>query len=267
VFSDELNHASLIDGCRLSRAEVHVYPHADVDALASLLNRHRASAKRALIITDGLFSMDGDYAPLAEIVELAGRYDAWTYVDDAHAIGVVGDRGRGSIERAGLLGAIDVTVGTLGKAFGASGAFVCGSRPLIQYLINKARSFIFSTGMLPANAAAAREALRIIASEPERLDCVHRVATELHAALAAAGVPVAMDSPASHIIPVPIGDDGRTVAIGRGLAERGFLVGAIRPPTVREGEARLRITASAAHSTEQVRQLVQAVASELACHR
>ena len=155
VFSDALNHASLIDGCRLSRADVHVFAHADAGALAALLDRHRGSARRALIVTDGLFSMDGDFAPLGEIVELARQFDAWTYVDDAHAVGVVGEGGRGTPALLGLHGQVDVTVGTLGKAFGSAGAFVYGSATLAQYLMNRARSFIFSTAMLPAQAAAA----------------------------------------------------------------------------------------------------------------
>ena len=162
IFADTLNHASLIDGCRLSRATVHVYPHLDVDGARDAARRSiAASARRALIVTDGLFSMDGDRAPIAEIVDLARQFDAWTYVDDAHAVGVLGVDGRGSASAARRQGQIDVTVGTLGKAFGVAGAFVYGSATLIQYLMNRARSFIFSTAMMPAQAAAAREALRI----------------------------------------------------------------------------------------------------------
>ncbi|HEY9227092.1 MAG TPA: aminotransferase class I/II-fold pyridoxal phosphate-dependent enzyme, partial [Gemmatimonadaceae bacterium] len=135
VFSDALNHASVIDGCRLSRATLHVYPHRDVDDLARLLARHRKTARRALIVSDGLFSMDGDFAPMAEIVGLAKRFDAWTYIDDAHAIGVMGDDGKGTASAANLHGQIDVTVGTLGKSFGAAGAFVYGSATLAHYLL------------------------------------------------------------------------------------------------------------------------------------
>src|SRR6185436_12561887 len=183
VFADALNHASLIDGCRLSRAGIHVYPHGDVAALAALLDRHRSSARRALIVSDGLFSMDGDIALLNELVELAARFDAWTYVDDAHAVGVSGSDGTGTIAAAGCRGRIDVTVGTLGKAFGVAGAFVNGSATLVQYLLNRARSFVFSTAVPPSQAAAAREALRIVRAEPERRERLYQNVELLRAEL------------------------------------------------------------------------------------
>ena len=259
IFSDALNHASVIDGCRLSRATVHIYPHADVDALAALLDRHRASARRALIVTDGLFSMDGDAAPIADIVDLARRFDAWSYVDDAHAAGVVGPDGLGTAAAAGVHGEVDVTVGTLGKSFGAAGAFVYGSDVLARYLMNTARSFIFSTAMIPAQAAAAREALRIARAEPERRERLLENAKRLghHERSEGSGHSI------SHIIPLMIGDDARTMQIGAALAERGFLVGAIRPPTVPVGTARLRITATAAHTDEQIAGLGAALSRAL----
>ena len=264
VFSDALNHASLIDGCRLSRAEVHVYPHRDMRVLAALLDRHRGSARRALIVTDGLFSMDGDFAPLGEIVELARRFDAWTYVDDAHALGVVGDDGRGSLVRANVAGEVDVVIGTFGKAFGVAGAFVLGSATLVQYLVNRARSFVFSTGMMPAQAAAAREGLRIAALEPERRAVVRRNSRLMRAALDAAVVaPLAANEEPTHIIPVMIGEDARTMRIGRALGRRGFLVAAIRPPTVPDGGARLRITVNAAHTEDQIAEFTAALATSL----
>ena len=257
IFADALNHASLIDGCRLSRATVHVYPHADAEALARLLGEHRASFRRALIVTDGVFSMDGDRAPLAQIVAAAREHGAWTYVDDAHAVGVVGPLGRGSAADVGLDGEVDVTVGTLGKAFGAAGAFVCGSATLCRYLVNRARSFVFSTGMLPSQAAAAREALRIARDEPERRARVIANARLLRASLRAAGIdPLGDDS--SHIVPVNVadGDAARTMAVGGALAAAGYLVGAVRPPTVPRGTSRLRITVTAAHDDAQIRGLV-----------
>jgi 8-amino-7-oxononanoate synthase len=257
IFADALNHASLIDGCRLSRATVHVYPHADAEALARLLVEHRASFRRALIVTDGVFSMDGDRAPLAQIVAAAREHGAWTYVDDAHAVGVVGPLGRGSAADVGLDGEVDVTVGTLGKAFGAAGAFVCGSATLCRYLVNRARSFVFSTGMLPSQAAAAREALRIARDEPERRARVIANARLLRASLRAAGIdPLGDDS--SHIVPVNVadGDAARTMAVGGALAAAGYLVGAVRPPTVPRGTSRLRITVTAAHDEAQIRGLV-----------
>jgi 8-amino-7-oxononanoate synthase len=251
IFADALNHASLIDGCRLSRATVHVYPHADTVSLGSLLAANRSAARRALIVTDGLFSMDGDTAPLPEIVRLARQFDAWTYVDDAHGAGVVGDAGRGSPSAAGLHGEIDVLVGTLGKAFGVAGAFVLGSSTLVQYLLNRARTFIFSTAMLPAQAAAGREALRIVGSEPQLRERVAANARLVRRLLCGDGV-TALGDETSPIVPILIGDATRTMRIGAELAARGFLVGAVRPPTVAPGTSRLRVTISAAHTEEQI---------------
>jgi 8-amino-7-oxononanoate synthase len=265
IFSDALNHASLIDGARASRATILVYAHADVSALERLLAVHRRAHRRALVVTDGIFSMDGDTAPLAGLVDLAHRYDAWTYVDDAHAVGVSGPGGRGTIAARGLGGEIDVTVGTLGKAFGAAGAFVLGSPTLHDYLLNRARSFVFSTAPMPAQAAAAREALRIARTEPERRGRLAENARTLRAALASRGVACTGDA-ASHVVPIVIGSAERTVAIGAALVERGFIVGAVRPPTVPPGTSRLRITVSAAHTGDQLAGLTQAVAELLAQH-
>ncbi|MEO7082927.1 MAG: 8-amino-7-oxononanoate synthase [Gemmatimonadaceae bacterium] len=251
IFADSLNHASLIDGCRLSRATVHVYPHADTDILEGLLTAHRAKARRALIITDGLFSMDGDTAPLAQIAGLARRFEAWTYVDDAHGVGVVGENGRGSIAAAELEGQIEVVVGTLGKAFGGAGAFVLGSPPLIQYLLNRARSFIFSTAMLPAQAAAGRAALGVVSAEPLLREKVAANARLMRRRLCSECVN-ALGDETSPIVPVLIGETSRTMQIGADLAARGFLVGAVRPPTVPDGTSRLRITISAAHTDDQI---------------
>jgi 8-amino-7-oxononanoate synthase len=257
IFADALNHASLIDGCRLSRAEVHVYPHADAAALRALLAKRRADFRRALIVTDGVFSMDGDRAPIEQIVAAASEFGAWTYVDDAHAVGVVGPDGQGTAADAGVAGEIDVTVGTLGKAFGTAGAFVYGSATLCRYLVNRARSFVFSTGMLPAQAAAAREALCIARAEPERRERVVANAQLLRAELHAAGVQT-LGTAASHIVPVDIaaGDAARTMKVGAALADAGYLVGAVRPPTVPRGTSRLRITVTAAHDESQIRGLV-----------
>lgn len=251
IFADELNHASLIDGCRLSRADVHVYPHAEVGRLGALVREHRQTARRALIVTDGMFSMDGDLAPLNEIVALANEHDAWTYVDDAHAIGVLGENGRGSAELLGVDGEVDVLVGTLGKAFGAAGAFVAGTGVLRQWLLNRARSFVFSTGPMPMQAAAARAALRLIVDEPSRRADVAARAQRIRLDLNARGI-ATLGEASSHIIPVVIGDAARTMTIGSALAGRGFLVGAVRPPTVAEGTSRLRITASAVHTVEHI---------------
>ncbi|HEX3865924.1 MAG TPA: 8-amino-7-oxononanoate synthase, partial [Gemmatimonadaceae bacterium] len=262
IFSDALNHASLIDGCRLSRADVHVYQHADVGALASLLAEHRSAARRALIVTDGLFSMDGDLAPLAGISDLARRFDAWTYVDDAHAVGVLGNGGRGTATFAGLSDEVDVVVGTLGKAFGAAGAFVYGSDELIQYLLNKARSFVFSTAMLPAQAAAARKGLRIAGDEHGRRDRVAQHARLMRKSFAGCGIET-LGEDTSPVVPVLIGDVETTMRVGATLSALGYLVGAVRPPTVPAGTSRLRVTISAAHTAEQIVALAELVADVL----
>lgn len=256
IFSDELNHASLIDGCRLSRATVHVYPHRDVSGLRTLLVTYRASARRALIVTDGMFSMDGDLAPLPELVALAREFDAWTYVDDAHAAGILGANGRGSPELLGVEGEVDVVAGTLGKAFGAAGAYVLGSRALRDVLINRARSFVFSTGPMPAQAAAARAAIEIVRSEPERRERLNENARRLRTALGIEG--------GAHIIPIHIGDAAATMRLGARLVGRGFLVGAVRPPTVPAGTSRLRVSVSAAHTSEQIDRFAATLAPSLA---
>ena len=262
IFSDELNHASLIDGCRLSRATVHVYPHADTSALTDLLACERAKHRRALIVTDGMFSMDGDTAPLTEIVSLARRYDAWTYVDDAHAVGVTGENACGTVEALGLEGQIDLWVGTLGKAFGAAGAFVVGSQVVRDFLINRARSFIFSTGPMPAQAAAARAALAVVQRDPELRQRLRDNCRYLRLALATHHVRASGEA-GSHIVPIVIGDAATTMAVGRSLAEQGFLVGAVRPPTVAPGTSRLRVTVSAAHTHEQIDSFVNALSTVL----
>jgi 8-amino-7-oxononanoate synthase len=262
IFADALNHASLIDGCRLSRAAVHIYPHLDSTALAALLQEHRASSRRALIVSDGLFSMDGDRAPIGQIVDLAKQFDAWTYVDDAHAVGVEGVDGRGTASAARRQGQIDITVGTLGKAFGVAGAFVYGSATLIQYLVNRARSFIFSTAMMPAQAAAAREAIRMVHAEPVHRERLLANAIRMTRMLHGVGIQ-ALGSAGSHIVPIMIGDAAAAVGTGAQLASRGYLVGALRPPTVPNGMSRLRITLSAAHTPLQIGGLTETLAAVL----
>lgn len=241
VFSDAWNHASLIDGCRLSRARVVVYPHADVGALADIMAR--TPARRRLVVTDSVFSMDGDFAPLRQICELAERYGAWVMVDEAHGTGVLGSRGAGLVEELGLGERVAVQMGTLGKALGCFGAYVAGSRQLIDWLINRARSFVFTTSLPPPVIAAAREALRIVQVEPQRRLRLWRNAEALHRGLREAGVPVGGCS--SHILPVVLGGESRTMQLADRLLTEGVWVQGIRPPTVPPGTARLRITASA----------------------
>jgi 8-amino-7-oxononanoate synthase len=261
IYSDALNHASLIDGCRLSRATVRVFPHGDVGALAALLADDAGRFRRRWIVVEGVFSMDGDLAPLAAIAELARAHGAYTYVDDAHGTAVVGPDGRGS---AALCGApVDVAVGTLGKALGAAGAFVAGSAALCELLAHRARSFVFTTGSPPAVAAAALAALQIARAEPWRRERVRANARRLRAGLAAAGLATLDGEGAGHVVPVLVGGAEETVAAGAALRARGFAVGAVRPPTVPAGTSRLRLGVSAAHTPDQVDGLVAAVGAVL----
>lgn len=262
VYSDALNHASLIDGCRLSRATSRVFPHLDIDALDAQLRADAGHFRRRLVVVDAVFSMDGDLFPLDRLVEVACRHGAWTYVDDAHGTGVLGREGRGSAEHWGVEGQVDVRMGTLGKALGTAGAFVAGSRTLREWLLNRARSFVFTTGTPPALAAATREAVRIAAAEPWRRERVRENAHRLRAGLAALGrsAPGEADG---HIVPVPVGDAAAVVAAGAALRARGFLVGAVRPPTVPAGTSRLRLTVTAAHTAEEIDALLAALADVL----
>jgi len=256
VFSDALNHASIVDGCRLSRAETFVYDHLDVDHLEWGLQR--AEGRGSLIVTDGVFSMDGDTAPLEEIVELARRYDARVMVDEAHATGTVGPGGRGTVAAAGLEDDVDLIVGTLGKSLGAYGAYVCCSKTMAKYLINTARSLIFSTGTPPPVAAAALKALQILRDDPRLVDRVQRNATVLRAALKQGGLQV--EESGSHIVPLVIGDAEATVAASQRALERGIFAQAIRPPTVPEGTSRLRLTVMATHTKEELREAARSLA-------
>jgi 8-amino-7-oxononanoate synthase len=258
IYADRLNHASLHDGSRLSRAEVRTFPHNDIAALADMLAADHGKFRRRLIVVDSVFSMDGDLSPLCEIVPLAQAYDAWTYVDDAHATGVLGREGRGGAEQWDVEGRIDVIMGTLGKSLGTSGAFIAGSRTLIDYLMNRARSFVFTTATPPAIAAATLEALRIAVAEPERRLALRANARRLRAGLKAFGRQTD-GPPDGHIIPIPIGDAAETMRVGAALRARGFLVGAVRPPTVPPGTSRLRLTVSAAHEPEDIDALLAAL--------
>jgi 8-amino-7-oxononanoate synthase len=260
VFSDRWNHASLIDGCRLSRARVHIYNHADANHLGELLRQAGPAARRRIIVSDGVFSMDGDLAPLAELLELAHRHDAIVLLDDAHATGVLGDQGRGALdllpaETPGLERVIKV--GTLSKALGAQGGFVCGSRLLVDWLVNHARPYIFSTALAPPMAAAARRAIAIVRREPDRRARLLDHATYLRDSLREAGYEVG--GSACHIIPVLVGEPETAVAISGRLQEMGLLVPAIRPPSVPPGTARLRISLTAGHERADVDRLIEAL--------
>jgi 8-amino-7-oxononanoate synthase len=262
LYSDALNHASLIDGCRLSRAALRVFPHLDVDALDAALDEDRGRFRRRWIVVDSVFSMDGDLFPLDRLVEVARRRGAWIYLDDAHGTGVLGAHGRGAAEHWGVEGEIDVTMGTLGKALGTAGAFVAGSRTLRDHLLNRARSFVFTTATPPALAAAALEALRIARAEPWRRDRLRAAARRLREGLRTLGIRVDGE-PDGHVVPVRIGGEDETMRAGNLLRERGFLVGAVRPPTVPPGTSRLRLTLSAAHTDAQIDALLAALAEVL----
>ena len=250
VLSDELNHASLIDGCRLSRAERRVYRHGDADHARELL-ADREKFRRCMIVTDGVFSMDGDLAPLGELCALAQERDAWMMVDDAHGVGVLGATGGGSVELLGVEDRVAVRMGTLSKALGAEGAIVAGSRALADLLRNRARSFIYSTAPSPASVAAAREAVAIVREEPERLATLRERADFWREGLRRLGFAV-VDG-VTPIVPIILGDAELTVRFAECLEAEGVWVTPIRPPTVPEGASRLRATVSAAHSEDDLR--------------
>jgi 8-amino-7-oxononanoate synthase len=248
VFSDELNHASIIDGCRLAGAETFVYRHADTDHLDWGLRR--AAGRAALIVTDGVFSMDGDVAPLAALADLSRRHGCRLLVDEAHATGCLGPGGRGSVAAAGLSGEVDVVVGTLGKALGGYGAYVCGSRELVDYLVNSARPFIFSTAPPPPAVAAARAALDLLTEEPERIERLRANAAALRDALRSEGLePIGAET---QIVPLVIGDADDAMALCERLLVEGIFAQAIRPPTVPPGTCRLRLTTMATHRIAQL---------------
>lgn len=248
ILSDQYNHASIIDGSRLSRAEVWVYRHRDMDHLEDLLKRSRH--RRKLIVTDGVFSMEGDIAPLKELRELSDRYGAFLVVDDAHATGVLGQEGRGTPEHFGLLGQVEVQMGTMGKALGVMGAFVAGEKVLIDYLINKARTFMYTTSLPPPLVGILFGALRILKEEKWRREKLWQNTRMFREGLKRLGFDVLGDTP---IVPIIIGDEKLTMEFSRRLLEEGVYVQGIRPPTVPEGTSRLRFSISALHTEEDIR--------------
>jgi len=262
VYSDAANHASIVDGCRLSRAHVHVYPHVDCDALEAMLREHAGHGGRRLIVTDGLFSMDGNLAPLVRLAELADEFQCMLMVDEAHATGVFGPGGRGVSEYLGVEDRVDVRIGTLSKALGCHGGFVAGSGQLVDWLANRARSYVFSTAPPAATCAAALTALEIVQSEPERRQTLLARAAELREQLRDQGWQVGRSE--SQIIPLVAGTAQRTMELSAALRERGLLVPGIRPPTVPEGQSRLRISLSCGHTLEMIARLVE-VLGELKC--
>jgi 8-amino-7-oxononanoate synthase len=262
IVSDKLNHASLIDGCRLTGADVRRYRHGDAAQARELLAASAAATR--LVVTDGVFSMDGDLAPLRELATASRENRAWLVVDDAHGLGVVGATGRGCCEHLGLdANDVPLLIGTFGKAFGTFGAFVAGDADLIEYLVQKSRTYIYTTALPPAVAAATRAALGVSERESWRREKVIALARRFRAHMAGHGVETGLDAAStdvSSIVPVILGDAERAVDVSRQLEQQGFLVAAIRPPTVPTGTARLRVTFSAAHAESQVDALAATLA-------
>jgi 8-amino-7-oxononanoate synthase len=250
VLSDELNHASIVDGCRLARAETFVYRHADVEHLAWGLRN--AEGRSALIVTDSVFSMDGDVAPLAEIVELARRHRVRVVVDEAHGTGCLGPGGRGAVHEAGVEDEVDVVIGTLGKALGSYGAYAACDQALAQLLLNTARSFVYSTAPSPPVAAGALAALELLEREPHRVDRLRSNAATLRAELHREGFDVSGST--TQIVPIVVGEAARAMRMCELAIEDGVFAQAIRPPTVPEGTSRLRLAVMASHSRDELRE-------------
>ncbi|MCC7084535.1 MAG: 8-amino-7-oxononanoate synthase [Pirellulales bacterium] len=259
IFSDANNHASLIDGCRLSRAEVHIYRHADVDHLAELLSA-TGRYRRRLIVTDALFSMDGDLAPLPQIAALAAQHGAMLMVDEAHATGVFGQRGRGVSEHLGVEDAIHVHMGTLSKALGSTGGFVVGQQKLIDWLTNRARAYVFSTALSSPVAAATIAAIELVQSESQRRWQLLDRAGELRERLSAQGWNIGRSC--AQIIPIYLGDAEQTMDLAQTLRGCGLFVPGIRPPSVPTGKSLLRISLTWLHTPAMLDTLLQALAAE-----
>lgn len=259
IFSDRLNHASIIDGCILSRARVRRYPHGDMNALADML---AVTSGHKLVVTDGVFSMDGDIAPLRDLAALCRAHDALLVVDDAHGLGVLGPQGRGSLMEQGLSERdVPLLIGTLGKAVGTSGAFVAGSQLLMDYLVQKARTYIYTTAMPPAIAVATCASLDLIEREDSRRSHLQMLVSRFRQEASALGYELMPSR--TPIQPIMVGDNWTALALSRALEEKGLMVTAIRPPTVPDGQARLRVTFSAAHSSQDLARLLSALAD---CH-
>ena len=257
IFSDARNHASIVDGCRLSRAEVFVYDHSDVEHLRWGIER--AEGRGTLIVTDGVFSIDGDIAPLAEVAELAARFGLRTVVDEAHATGTIGPGGRGAVAAAGLEDEIDVTIGTLGKALGAYGAFAACDASMARYLTNAARTFMFSTALPPPVVAGALAALDLLSEEPRRVQRLAANATTLRNALAAEGLEPG--DTAAPIVPIVIGDAAHAVAVSETALEHGVFAQAICPPAAPQHTSRLRLAVMATHRERELREAARTIAA------
>ena len=255
IFSDRLNHASLIDGCRLARAEARVYRHADAKHLRTLLAQSNAKGKH-IILTESIFSVDGDRAPLTDIASVAREFDAILIVDEAHGIGVLGAKGIGLVGELGIEEQVDIRMGTLGKALGSFGAFVAARREVTDYLINRARSFIYSTALPPATLAASLAAVELVQKEPERRHSLWKNVKVLSEGLKKQGWNLVTEG--SHIMPVLVGEASETMAVTEELLACGVFVQGLRPPTVPEGSCRLRLTPMATHTAGDLREALAA---------
>ena len=264
VFQDRLNHASLLDGAQLASAPSRRFHHGDLADLDRLLERAPAEAPK-LVVSDGVFSMDGDVADIAGLAAAARRHGAWLMIDDAHGLGVLGEQGDGCVGRAHGVEEVPILVGTLGKALGSGGAFVAGSHELIDHLIQFARPYVYTTAQPPGVAAATLAALKILAEEPERRARLHALVARFRAEAAGLGLPLAEST--TPIQPLVLGESRRVMAWAERLAKCGLLVGAIREPTVPRGRARLRITLSAAHSDSDLETLLEGLAACRAAER
>ncbi len=258
IYSDELNHASIIDGCRQSGAETVVYRHNDMEDLERKIQER--PGRQGMIVSDGVFSMDGDIVDLPKLLELADAYGLLSMIDEAHATGVIGATGRGCEEYFHLEGRTDILMGTLSKAVGAEGGYVCGSRILTEYLKNKARSYIFSTSLSPAAMAAAKRALELIEEEPWRVEKLRENICLFCHCLREHGVEAESET---AIIPVRIGEEGMAVKVSERLMEQGFFIPAIRYPTVKRGEAMLRAALMATHTKEELSAAAAAIAEAI----
>lgn len=255
IISDELNHASIIDGARLSRADKAIYKHSDMNSLEQVLKENRDKYENILIITDGVFSMDGDIAKLPEIVELAEKYEAMTYVDDAHGSGVLGESGRGTVDHFGLHGRVDFSMGTLSKAIGVIGGYVAGSKTMYEWLSHRARPILFSTSLPPAAVGAITEALKMLMESTEYTDSLWDNANYFKAKIGALGFNTGKSE--TPITPVIIGDEAKTMEFSRKLLENGVYVSGIVFPTVAKGAGRVRCMVTAAHTKDQLDKAVE----------
>jgi len=260
IYSDRMNHASIVDGVLLSRARFYRFRHNDLNHLEDLLKNHRSRYRKALIVVESVYSMDGDQAPVSGLLELRGRYGAMLMIDEAHATGVFGTKGEGIISQT-VADAVDVILGTFGKALGGYGAFVAVSNRMKQFFLNRARTFIFSTALPPAVIGANLAAVKLLEEEPERRSRVCELASELRQALKE---DLGLNTPSeSQIVPVMVGDSQSALSLAESLRDAGFFVKAIRPPTVPEGTARIRLSVTANHGAGDLHRLLEALSRGL----